>query len=151
MKTPALLTIALIIILTSLSCSKHDESPGPSPTVIGTWNVTTDSTYTTNTDSTNNVKYNLAVYHGEAGDYFTFTNKGMLYYKEAGLGYPKDTAAYSLASSNVMDINFFFGGGNGGWTINTLNDHHLVIRENPDALLFTPPSSLSGETINLER
>jgi len=116
---------SLIIIggLALFLCGCKKDSNEPS--IIGKWNIVSDSTYVG--VGLSNVPFD---YGGQPGDYYDFNFNGVVYINEAKV---LDTSAYSLISSSQIVINSFEGGATSN--IKTFTTHNLVI-ESP--LLLTP-------------
>lgn len=109
------LLASIAIFITS--CKKYSVSDENSnATVLGKWNIVTDSAYTGLAFHENKVYY-----AGKLDDYFDFRNDGKLYSKE---GATLDTATYQLTSdTTILIASFGFPAGR----ITNLTTHHANI------------------------
>jgi len=101
-----ILCSSLLVLM--YSCSKKDGPPAVISTsgnvsVIGTWSIIGDTTYTGVNTGTNPI-----IYQGQTGDYFRFASGGILYIKE---GTKLDTLSYSQISDTEVDIKSFASAG----------------------------------------
>ncbi|WP_259071156.1 hypothetical protein HDF24_23920 [Mucilaginibacter sp. X4EP1] len=97
-----LICSSLLVLM--YSCSKKDGPPAVISTsgnvsVVGTWSVFGDTTYTGVNTGTNPI-----IYQGQSGDYFRFASGGLLYTKE---GSKLDTLSYNQVSDSEVDIKSF--------------------------------------------
>jgi hypothetical protein len=100
-----ILCSSLLVLM--YSCSK-DGPPAVIPTsgnvsVVGTWSIIGDTTYTGVNTGTNPI-----IYQGQSGDYFRFASGGILYTKE---GTKLDTLTYNQVSDTEVDIKSFTSAG----------------------------------------
>ncbi len=92
-----LITFGSIAIIAFFLTSCKKDSADSNATIIGKWNIVTDSTYFKGGCCYENKVY----YIGKPGDYFDFRNDGKFYSKE---GTTLDTATYQLTSNSTILI-----------------------------------------------
>ena len=95
MKTKHILLITASLMLCLYACKKD----GSQPSLIGKWNIVSDSTYVGAGLSNHQVDY-----MGQPGDYFDFTSNGTVYTKEGSI---LDTLSYNLVSNTEIVIGAF--------------------------------------------
>jgi len=115
------------------SCKKDSGQP----TIIGKWNIVSDSTYVG--AGLSNVPFDYA---GHPGDYYDFNSDGFVYINEAAV---LDTSAYRLISSSQIVINSFENGITSN--IKTFTIHNLII-ESP---MLPTPGGIFWKKITLSR
>jgi hypothetical protein len=81
------------VLIYLYSCKKETVAKSQ-PTIIGKWNLLSDTTYV----------LDVTDYSGQPGDYFDIRTNGHIYTKE---GPVLDTLTYSLVSSTEMTIETF--------------------------------------------
>ncbi|HEY2581958.1 MAG TPA: hypothetical protein VGI43_09130 [Mucilaginibacter sp.] len=135
-------TLIIIAGLTlGLYACKKDGTNFNTSSLVGKWNVVSDSTFA-GVGSTNHP----VDYHGQPGDYFDFRTDGHVYTKE---GTVLDTLSYNIVSNTGIIIQSF------GITLNgvpetsnvTFNAHGAVI----DAPTIFTPGGAFGRKVTLSR
>jgi hypothetical protein len=133
-------SLVIIVFLTlGLYACKKDESK---PSIIGKWNVVSDSTYVGAA-----VNNHLVAYNGMPGDYFNFNANGSVYTKE---GASLNILPYKLVSDTTIDIQSFAYNTNGTFQacrIATFTAHSLII-EVPKLITF---GGTTGRRVSLSR
>lgn len=109
--------IAAISMVTFVSCSKDDDSPGTTELLQHNWGL--DSITLRNHTATTD---NTLVYYGLAQDYFDFRTDNKLYSQTNGT---KDTSTYTLLNSNTLVLIHKDGSRDTG-IITTLTNNKLV-------------------------
>lgn len=109
--------------------------------LIGKWNIVTDSTYT------GVGQYNHPLnYVGQAADYFDVKTNGTIYIKEALI---LDTLSYTLKSDTAIVVQSFGGVFNGVPAVSHLTvDAHSAIIASPQ---FITPGGVFWRKITLSR
>lgn len=126
MKTKFLLLIIGGLLLCLYACKKNGNNIGR-PSIIGKWNIVSDSTY-----AGINIYNHLVVYNGRPGDYFSFNINGNCYTKEGAV---LDTLGFKLLSDTTISVLWVDGGEFETCRITAFTSRSLVI----DApKLFTP-------------
>ena len=131
----------IVITLAIYSCKKSDVTL--QPTIVGKWNLVSDSTYSFlaagGTPTPTSHKYT-----GTPADYYNFTSTGKVYINNNGrIGL--DTANYQFTSANMVKIYYQFPTYqqpyviNGVFTITTLTAHSLIMSSTG----LTPEGSVS--------
>ncbi len=141
MKALYLLIFACILLCLN-SCLKDSTLPYQSGSLIGKWNIVSDSTYV-------GVGYNNhpVDYAGKPGDYFNFTSNGIIYTKEGDV---LDTLSYSLSADTGIVISSFGAILNGVPAVSkfkNFTDHSLIIAS-PVALT---PGGIFSRKVYLSR
>ncbi|HEY4322773.1 MAG TPA: hypothetical protein VGN20_02275 [Mucilaginibacter sp.] len=140
MKIKRTLIIIAGLTLGLYACKKDGSNLNPS-SLVGKWNVVSDSTFVGV-----GVNNHPVDYHGQPGDYFDFRTDGHVYTKE---GTAFDTLSYSIVSNTGIIIQSF------GLTVNgvpetsnvTLTANNAVI----DAPTFFTPGGAFGRKVTLSR
>jgi hypothetical protein len=149
------------ILLFIISCTKSavksanlvdtenfSENGGPGGTIVGNWNLVSDSSYL---EGTPIFQGGGSVYTGVATDYFVFTPGDSLYIK---MGSELDTATYSLPSGDQVTFDYYTwnghifpdGGISGPYNITVLTDHLMTL-----TLTGITPAGNEFAVINLKR
>ncbi len=110
------IAFGLIAIIAFFLTSCKKESADNNATILGKWNVVTDSTYSGTAFHENKIYY-----AGKPNDCFDFRNDGKLYSKE---GTTLDTATYQLTSDTTILIDSI---GFPAGRIKNLTAHHANI------------------------
>ena len=132
--------IAVVFFVASCKKDVHPEENNAS--IIGKWNIITDSSYVG--VAANN---HLVVYAGQEGDYFDFSSNGKLYIKENGM---LDTLQFNLTSDTTMTIDSFLDDSNGTsqtCTITNPAPHNAVVST---AISYTPGGTF-GRKVTLDK
>jgi hypothetical protein len=109
MKTKYSFLIVTGLMFCLYACKKHCDTAFMTNTrtslIIGKWNIVRDTVY-----AGVNTGADPAIYIGQPGDYFDFSEDGNVYIREgAGL----DTLSYKLLPNNQIDIESFISMGHG--------------------------------------
>ncbi len=136
------IAFGLIAIVAFFLTSCKKDSTDSNATILGKWNIVTDSTFEGVGTSNHPVNYN-----GKTSDYFDFRNDGKLYIKE---GLKLDTSSYQLASDTTILIPTF------GTTLNgKIETCHITSLTSRHATITAPtlatPGGLFGKKVNLSR
>jgi len=152
MKNLFLIPAFLFISLAIISCKKPGDAPAGPVTIIGRWNLISDSAYIQVwfplQDGSSAYKY-----IGVSMDYYDFEANGKFSWYEQNSGL--DTASYDLITSNKIYINWYSraayspNGPDPGQTFNitTLTAHSLILNSGPLPL----PEGVDTEIITLSR
>jgi hypothetical protein len=124
MKRFMLVGAPVFLVFFVLACSKDRASTAAH--LNGVWNIVTDSGYTG--VGLNN---HLVVYKGFAGDYFEFTDDGIVYTKEGSV---LDTLRYTFLSDAVHVIISGFGS-----IVNGVQDTSVISDHTATSLKITSP------------
>jgi len=153
--------ILLSFILMSFiifSCKKLSVAPAK-PTIMGRWNILSDSTTFILWGSLPKPDTSGQMYPGVSGDYFNFASNGKLYindHEKIGL----DTAYFKSVSDTSLLIQYFYtfpnvpnavnwypyGLGNGTYIMTNLTDHSVTL-----TTTGATPDGIVGETFKLGR
>ena len=148
MKHLLIFSIIVLPALLIISCSKSSNrllttnSPDSSYTILHTWSIIYDSTYS-GAGSGND----LVTHYGKVGDYFDFNSDGNLYIRE---GTNRTTVSYTIINNTTLIISTF------GITINGIPDStYATGLDGHHATLLTPffatPGGIFGRKVQLVR
>jgi hypothetical protein len=132
----------IAVVFSLASCKKNVSPEEDNASIIGKWNIVTDSSHVG--IGANN---HLVVYTGKEGDYFNFSSNGKLYIKENIM---LDTLQYNLTSDTTMTIDSFLDDSNGTsqtCTITNPAPHNTVIST---AISYTPGGTF-GRKVTLDK
>ena len=132
------ISFGLIAIVAFFLTSCKKDSADSNATILGKWNIVTDSTYATVGCCYEYKKF----YAGKPNDYFDFRNDGKLYIKE---NTTLDTANYQLTANSKI---FISGKILTTFRITDLTAHHTNLKT-LDSL--PNPGGFSWRRVNLSR
>lgn len=124
------------------ACKKPDGVEGSNISILGKWNIVSDSSHVGIGISNTAVNY-----IGQPGDYFDFRNNGIIYTREGSI---LDTLNYTLISDTKIAIPQFDAILNGEAqtsTITKFTSHSLDIA----APRVITPGGVFGRTVQLSR
>lgn len=132
----------LFVMLTAIVVACKKDTGIANATLLGKWNILTDSTY-----SGVGVGNHAVNYTGQDGDYFNFTAEGKLYTKEGDI---LDTLNYHFTSNTTMIIDAF------GLTLNGVPATCTITNFATHTVTITAPVALTpggafGRKVNLIR
>jgi hypothetical protein len=133
-------------VTTLFSCKKES---GAKPTVLGRWNLVSDSTYTQNSGASPVGTF----YVGTQADYYNFLPDGRLSWREKSFG--TDSAKYTIGAVSTVAINYFPNADPNyvivaaNYSITLLTAHKMVLTNGP--LPTTGTSGYTGEIMTFSR
>lgn len=146
MKNLIAISSLFLAALTLFSCKKESQA---NPTVLGRWNLVSDSTYTQNPGASPIGTF----YVGTQTDYYNFQPDGKLSWREKSSG--TDSSKYTIDAANSVTFNYFptvdpnFVNVTFNYSITLLTNHKMVLTNGP--LPVAGASGYQGEIMTFSR